>query len=149
LRIYVKMKRREFIKTTVAAAIALTAPMSLSAEVYKYPLIGQPLLTGLFKTDIFEKYVKDRIASKIQSVTPGHNYIEVVIKKNPYGKQNLLHSIPHAFAHGAYTIVDMETFTILKSREGATPKYLTIPDSANVKLVMENRRKIDDLSRTS
>jgi hypothetical protein len=53
---------------------------------------------------------------------------------------NVLHSMPKTFIEAAYTIVDMEKFTILKSRAPFKTKYLEIPDGVNVELVIKNRR---------
>jgi hypothetical protein len=142
-RRYAKMQRRQFLKTTGAVVITASVPMSLPAEEYKYPLIGQPYVTGLFRNRVFEDLVKHQIAEgKVHSIRTSLNYTEAIVMKNPYSMTNVLQSMPKMFIEAAYTIVDMETFTILKSRAPFKTKYLEIPDGANVELVIKNRRGI-------
>lgn len=144
------MQRRQFLKTTGAVVITASVPMSLPAEEYKYPLIGQPYVTGLFRNQVFEDLVKHQIAEgKVHSIRTSLNYTEAIVMKNSYSMTNVLHSMPKMFIQSAYTIVDMETFTILKSRAPFKTKYLEIPDGANVELVLKNRRNLDEVPRTS
>lgn len=146
------MKRREFIKASIVAPIVAATPISLFAESYKYPIIGQPYYGIIMDKDRWYVDVSNWLKYKIHSSfneriysidDMRNNRVEVFIKKvkNHFAHQERI-MLPTSITYIADTIVDMETFTILKHRnDGVIKGEMKIPVGANEQLVMENRKK--------
>lgn len=145
-----KMNRREFIQASLAAPAVTMIPTSSAATTAKYPLIGQKLFGIIITKEQWEMNTSNKFFphSRVHLVLPfnnGHDTrprVEVFMKKS----KNMYHApditqLPIGVSYGADTIVDMETFSLVKCRNSHYRGELKIPIGADKRLVMENRKK--------
>jgi hypothetical protein len=141
------MNRRKFFAVTAAAATVSALPISVAASA-KFPLIGQPLI-GLVISQSQWTSIGDKATSawgkRFHSIDDSGEWVEVFLnklRKNAFSGQisPYMTNCPYDLARAAYTMIDMEKYSIIKSRNpGNGYPFIKIPLGADRELVIQNR----------
>jgi hypothetical protein len=141
------MNRREFFATTGAAAAVAALPLSAAAG-SEFPLIGQPLIGLKFiarQWGARGEWFQDKWAKRFHSIKVGEKFTEVFLHKlrtNAFTGHEAPYvtNCPHAMAYAADTMIDMERYSLIKSRNtSAQYPFLKIPAGADRAKVIRNR----------
>lgn len=142
------MNRREFMIGSGITVMATAVPAIAKETVYKYPIIGQPIMACSYNTeDSYHEmlsYVKKCYSKRLYGVEEATRtiYLNKVRPTHNTGIQEYIIPVPLVIQYMAYSIIDVETFSVVKHRNGKYG-YLQVPNGANKTLVEKNRRKYE------
>ena len=145
------MKRRDFLVGAAVLPAVVAIPATTQAPANKFPLIGGRYIRFIFRKDIYERHIAtspyqlsdERIVSvtDLKGGSPTTPRVEVIIRKRP-GVDSVFMNAPRSYGYGADTIVDLETYTIKKSRNAIHAPLIPVPEGADVALVEANRARL-------
>lgn len=117
------MKRRSFLAMVAALPIVAARPASASISA---PYVGQPYLSVVMSQRMLNEVcgklpsMKSRIVQRRSTPTTRPHetdMVEIVIHKPEHNHPRPV-GLPMKMGYGAHSIIDLETETVLKSRDG-------------------------------